>query len=97
MVTRSFHYLPKGNQWIFRLLNGQEITPSPKYKVESKGNVNILTIPKVDLIDTGVYEVVVSNGLETIKATSKLDVCVKPKVVGKRTELSHPLFHSPSR
>ncbi len=42
-----------------------------------------MTIPKVDLIDTGVYEVIVSNGLETIKAQSKLDVCIKPKVEGK--------------
>lgn len=45
--------------------------------------MNKLTLPKVDLTDTGVYEVVVSNGLETIKAKSKLDVCIKPKVEGK--------------
>jgi len=72
----------------FRLFNGQEITPSPKYKIESKGNNNKLTIPKVDLIDTGVYEVIVSNGLETIKAQSKLDVCIKPKVEGKPTDVN---------
>ncbi|CAF2489671.1 unnamed protein product [Rotaria sp. Silwood2] len=70
------------------LLNGQEITPSAKYKIESKGNTNKLTLPKVDLVDTGVYEVVVSNGLETIKAQSKLDVCVKPKVEGKPTDVN---------
>ncbi|CAF3575459.1 unnamed protein product [Adineta steineri] len=70
--------LPKPTvKWLF---NGQEIPASPKYKVESKGNINKLTIPKVDLIDTGVYEVIVSNGLETIKAQSKLDVCLKPSL-----------------
>ncbi|CAF3618249.1 unnamed protein product [Rotaria sordida] len=70
------------------LCNGQEITPSAKHKIESKGNTNKLTIPKVDLVDTGVYEVVVSNGLETIKSQSKLDVCVKPKVEGKPTDVN---------
>ena len=73
---------------IHRFYNGQEITPSAKHKIESKGNVNKLTLPKVDLPDTGVYEVVVSNGLETIKAKSKLDVCVKPKVEGKPTDVN---------
>jgi len=67
----------------FRLFNGQEITPSGKYKIESKGNLNKLTIPKVDLIDTGIYEVIVSNGIDTIQSQSKLDVCIKPKVEGK--------------
>lgn len=68
---------------IDRFCNGQEITPSAKHKIESKGNVNKLTIPKADLPDTGVYEVVVSNGLETIKSKAKLDVCIKPKVEGR--------------
>lgn len=71
--------------YFLRLCNGQEITPSNKHKIESKGNVNKLTIPKADLTDTGVYEVVLSNGIETIKAQSKLDVCIKPKVEGKNT------------
>ena len=70
------------------MYNGQEISPSAKYKIESKGNVNRLTLPKVDLPDTGVYEVVVSNGLETIKAQSKLDVCTKPKVEGKPNDVN---------
>jgi hypothetical protein len=65
------------------LFNGQEITASGKYKIESKGNLNKLTLPKVDMIDTGVYEVVVSNGIDTIRAESKLDVCIKPKVEGE--------------
>ncbi len=69
------------------MFNGQEITPSAKYKIESKGNANKLTIPKVDLVDTGVYEVVVSNGIETIKAPAKLDVCIKPKVEGRMNHL----------
>jgi hypothetical protein len=68
---------------LFRFYNGQEINVSGKYKIETKGNINRLTLPKVDLNDTGVYEVVVSNGLETIRAQSKLDVCIKPKVEGK--------------
>ncbi|CAF3502859.1 unnamed protein product [Rotaria sp. Silwood1] len=73
--------LPKPTiKWLF---NGQEITPSAKYKIKSKGNINKLTLPKVDLIDTDVYEVIVSNGLETIKAQSKFDVCIKSKVEGK--------------
>ncbi len=67
----------------FRLFNGQEIIPSGKYKIESKGNLNKLTLPKVDLIDSGLYEVIVSNGIDTIKTQSKLDVCIKPKVEGK--------------
>ena len=66
-----------------RLFNGRDITPSTKYKLEMKGNMSKLTIPKVDLIDTGIYEVIVSNGLETIKAQSQLEVYIKPKVEGK--------------
>jgi len=78
--------LPKPTiKWLF---NGQEIIPSAKYKIESKGNLTRLTLPKVDLPDTGVYEVVVSNGLETIKAQSKLDVCIKPKVEGKPNDVN---------
>jgi len=77
-----------------RLFNGQEITPSGKYKLESKGNLNKLTIPKVDLIDTGIYEVVVSNGIDTIQSQSKLDVCIKPKVEGKILNLSIHFNHS---
>ncbi|CAM4905811.1 unnamed protein product [Rotaria socialis] len=78
--------LPKPTiKWLF---NGQEITPSAKYKIESKGSLTRLTIPKADLADTGVYEVVVSNGLETIKAQSKVDVCIKPKVEGKPTDVN---------
>lgn len=44
--------------------------------------MNKLTLSKTDLIDTGVYEVVVSNGIDTITSQSKLDVCIKPKVEG---------------
>ncbi|CAF4747141.1 unnamed protein product, partial [Rotaria sp. Silwood1] len=78
--------LPKPTiKWLF---NGQEITPSGKYKIESKGNLNKLTLPKVDLIDTGIYEVVVSNGIDTIKAQSKIDVCIKPKVEGKPSDVN---------
>ena len=78
--------LPKPTiKWLF---NGQEITPSGKYKIESKGNSNKLTLPKVDLVDTGVYEVIVSNGIDTIKAESKLDVCIKPKVEGKPSDVN---------
>jgi len=78
--------LPKPTiKWLF---NGQEITPSAKYKIESKGNVNKLTIPKVDLVDTGVYEVIVSNGIDTIQTQSKLDVCIKPKVEGKPSDVN---------
>jgi hypothetical protein len=76
-------------------LNGQEITPSGKYKIEAKGNLSKLTIPKVDLIDTGVYEVVISNGIDTIQSQSKLDVCIKPKVEGKMiNHLSITLHHT---
>jgi hemicentin len=71
-----------------RLFNGQEITPSGKYKIESKGNLNKLTIPKIDLIDTGIYEVIVSNGIDTIQSQSKLDVCIKPKVEGKPSDVN---------
>ena len=74
--------------FIHRLFNGQEITPSGKYKIESKGNTNKLTIPKVDLIDSGVYEVIVSNGIDTIQSQSKLDVCIKPKVEGKPSDVN---------
>ncbi|CAF1262379.1 unnamed protein product, partial [Rotaria sordida] len=78
--------LPKPTiKWFF---NGQEITTSGKYKIESKGNLNKLTLPKVDLIDTGIYEVVVSNGIDTIKAQSKVDVCIKPKVEGKPSDVN---------
>lgn len=66
-----------------RLFNGAELTTSAKYKIESKGNLYKLTIPKADLIDTGSYEVIVSNGIDTIQAQSKLDVSVKPKLEGK--------------
>lgn len=69
--------------FFFRLFNGQEITASAKYKIESKGNVTKLTIPKPDLVDSGVYEAVVSNGIDSIVTQSKLDVCIKPKVEGK--------------
>jgi hypothetical protein len=79
---------------IFRLFNGQEITPSGKYKIESKGNTTKLTIPKVDLVDTGVYEVVVSNGIDTIQSQSKLDVCIKPKIEGKINYFSISLNYS---
>lgn len=34
-------------------------------------------------MDSGVYEVAVSNGIDTIKSQSKLEVCIKPKVEGK--------------
>jgi hypothetical protein len=67
----------------FRLVNGQEITASTKYKIEAKGNLYKLTLPKVDLTDNGVYEVIVNNGIDTIRTQSKLDVCIKPKVEGK--------------
>lgn len=67
----------------FRLFNGQELSPSAKHKIESKGNLSKLTIPKADLIDNGLYEVVISNGIDTIRSQSKLDVCIKPKVEGK--------------
>lgn len=53
-----------------------------------KGNVTRLTLPKSDLPDTGIYEVVVSNGLETIKGQAKVDVCIKPKVEGKPSDVN---------
>ena len=40
------------------------------------------------MIDSGVYEVIVSNGIDTIQSQSKLDVCIKPKVEGKPTDVN---------
>ncbi|CAF3984671.1 unnamed protein product [Rotaria magnacalcarata] len=78
--------LPKPTiKWLF---NGQEINVSPKYKIESKGNVTKLTLSKVDLVDSGLYEAIVSNGIDTINTQSKLDVCVKPKVEGKPSDVN---------
>ncbi|CAF4411465.1 unnamed protein product, partial [Rotaria socialis] len=78
--------LPKPTiKWLF---NGQEINASPKYKIESKGNVTKLTLSKVDLVDSGLYEAIVSNGIDTINTQSKLDVCVKPKVEGKPSDVN---------
>ena len=78
--------LPKPTiQWLF---NGQEVAAGGKYKLEMKGNVYKLTIAKVDLVDTGLYEVVLSNGIDTVRAQSKLDVSIKPKVEGKPTDIN---------
>ncbi|CAF0818885.1 unnamed protein product [Didymodactylos carnosus] len=57
-------------------------------EVECEGNTYKLTIPKADINDTGVYEVVIDNGIETINGKAKLDVCVKPKVEGKPADVN---------
>ena len=66
-----------------RLFDGTEIMTSTKYKIEAKGNLYKLTIPKAELTDSGSYTVIATNGLDTIQAQSKLDVSVKPKLEGR--------------
>ncbi|CAF5210395.1 unnamed protein product, partial [Rotaria magnacalcarata] len=40
------------------------------------------------MIDIGVYKVVADNGKETIETQANIDVCVKPKVEGKLTDVT---------
>ncbi|CAF1578690.1 unnamed protein product, partial [Rotaria magnacalcarata] len=63
--------------WFF---NDTELKTSPKHKVEVKQNVFSLTVNKCDHPDTGIYRVLVDNGIDHTEQTAKFNVGVKPKV-----------------
>lgn len=67
-------------------LNDQELKSAGKIKVESKGDVHTLSFSKVDLIDSGIIKAIADNGLDKEEITAKLNVCIKPSLVGKPTD-----------
>ncbi|CAF3878648.1 unnamed protein product, partial [Adineta steineri] len=67
-------------------LNDQELKSGGKIKVESKGDTHILSFSKVDLPDSGVIKAIADNGLEKDEISAKLNVCLKPSLVGKPTD-----------
>ena len=74
-ITLDIDGLPRPTvTWLF---NGTPISPSGKYKVETKGNQVTLNVIKTDLPDSGIYTAIIDNGLE------KLEVPVKMAVGGK--------------
>lgn len=78
-ITLDIDGLPRPTvTWLF---NGTPITPSGKYKVETKGTQVTLNINKTDLPDSGIYTAVIDNGLE------KLEIPVK-MAVGGNTDTS---------
>ncbi|CAF4562918.1 unnamed protein product, partial [Rotaria sp. Silwood2] len=67
-------------------LNDQELKSGGKIKIESKGDLNTLSFSKVDLVDSGIIKVIADNGLDKDEISAKLNVCVKPSLVGKPTD-----------
>ena len=67
-------------------LNDQELKSAGKIKVESKGDVHTLSFSKVDLIDSGTIKAVADNGSDKEEISAKLNVCLKPSLVGKPTD-----------
>lgn len=67
-------------------INDQEVKSTAKIKVEAKGDVYTLAFSKVDLPDSGTIKVVADNGTEKEEITAKLNVCLKPSLVGKPTD-----------
>ncbi|CAF5178226.1 unnamed protein product, partial [Rotaria magnacalcarata] len=67
-------------------INDQEVKSTAKIKVEAKGDVYTLAFSKVDLPDSGTIKVVADNGTDKSEITAKLNVCLKPSLVGKPTE-----------
>ncbi|CAF1544393.1 unnamed protein product, partial [Rotaria sordida] len=67
-------------------LNDQELKSGGKIKIESKGDLNTLSFSKVDLIDSGIIKVIADNGLDKEEISAKLNVCLKPTLVGKPTD-----------
>lgn len=68
------------------LLNDQEIKPSGKLKVDSKGDIHTISFSKVDLVDSGTIRAIADNGTEKAETSAKLNVCIKPAAVGKPTD-----------
>jgi hypothetical protein len=67
-------------------LNDQELKSTGKIKIESKGDLHTLSFSKVDLIDSGIIKAIADNGLDKEEITAKLNVCLKPSLVGKPTD-----------
>ncbi|CAF1491714.1 unnamed protein product, partial [Adineta ricciae] len=71
--------------WYF---NDVEIKSNQKTRVDIKGSTSTLTINKADMVDIGIYKVVADNGKERVETQANVDVCVKPKVDGKPTDVT---------
>jgi hypothetical protein len=71
--------------WFF---NDNEIKSNQKTRVDTKGSTSTLTINKADLPDIGIYKVIADNGKEKIETQANIDVCVKPKIDGKPTDVT---------
>ncbi len=67
-------------------LNDQELKSAGKIKIESKGDLHTLSFSKVDLIDSGTIKAIADNGLDKEEISAKLNVCLKPSLVGKPTD-----------
>jgi hypothetical protein len=67
-------------------LNDQELKSGGKIKLECKGDVHTVSFTKVDLVDSGVIRAVADNGIDKEETCAKLNVCVKPTLVGKPTD-----------
>jgi hypothetical protein len=67
-------------------LNDQELKSAGKIKIESKGDLYTLSFSKVDLVDSGIIKAVADNGLDKEETSAKLNVCLKPTLVGKPTD-----------
>ena len=67
-------------------LNDQEIKSTARVKVESKGDIHTLSFSKVDLVDSGIVQVIADNGSDKEEISAKLNVCLKPSLVGKPTD-----------
>ncbi|CAF4280439.1 unnamed protein product, partial [Adineta steineri] len=71
--------------WYF---NDTEIKSNQKTRIDAKGSTSTLTINKGDMPDIGIYKVVADNGKERIETQANVDVCVKPKIDGKPTDVT---------
>jgi hypothetical protein len=58
-----------------RFFNDQELKNTPKTKIESKQNTHILTLPKAELTDEGVYKCIATNTDGTIETKANVSVC----------------------
>ena len=67
-------------------LNDQELKSAGKIRIESKGDLHTVSFSKVDLPDSGVIKAVADNGTEKEETSAKLNVCLKPSLVGKPTD-----------
>ena len=71
--------------WFF---NDNEIKSNQKTRIDTKGSTSTLTINKADMPDIGIYKVIADNGKDKIETQANIDVCIKPKVDGKPTDVT---------